>query len=291
MRLALGAAALGAADTVFGLACGGTTGRDSANLGATTSGAIADGGGDAGVDATVGDGAPQDADNGAFDVVIVYVDQILPDIGPPAPVTDSGGPMWPWPTCPPFLPGNPDGTYNDASVVNQIPAAYDNAGNVIPAPDGSACAAYPWFGTVASDSCLTNAYAGSIPGLALLPPCNWCVEAGVATAGQGAVNNTPLYTLCLQLYACIEDSGCGRLGAGTCLCGDASTTCQMRAAGPCAQEELAALNFDNTPEGIHNAQAFYTDTVASTNNPGYCASVLNQVYQAAASNTCWTGGN
>jgi hypothetical protein len=284
-RLALVAVALAAADAVLGVACGGTTGRDSSNLGATTSGSTADGGGDAGVDATLGDGAAQDADNGAFDVVILYVDQMLPDIGPPAPATDSG---WPWPSCPPFLPGNPDGTYNDASVVNQIPAAYDNAGNVIPAPDGSACATYPWLGTVAADSCMTNSCSGgpSLAAIALLPPCNWCVEAGVATAGAGLLQNATNYSLCLTLYACIQRTGCGRVGHDYCMCGDNSAACQTDASGPCAKEELAALNVDNTLETIPMAVTYFDDTTPGAANPGYCAGVLNQVYQCAAGNQC-----
>ncbi len=285
--VALSASVLGLAEILLGYACGGTTGHGPVDLSAPSVGS------DAGADATVGSTGAQDASSGAFDVAIQYVDQILPEVNAPsAPVMDASTWPWPWPECPPFIPVNADGTYNDSGTEqNQIPAAYGANGDVIPAPDGSACATYPWLGSPASDTCVV--YNGLGSG-ALLPPCNWCMEAGVATGGPGAANAQPLYSLCLTLYGCMVNSGCSYASRAFCLCGDAGPTesCEQNPTGPCAQEELAATNTDNTPQGLSSLLENYENIDPGADNPAFCGSFLNQLYQfgKSRSNPCFDAG-
>jgi hypothetical protein len=288
------AIAWGLADALLA-ACGGTTGHgpvDFAVAPETT--------GDAGItDATV---VGQDASTGAFDVAITYVDQVLPDIGPPVPVPE-GGAMWPWPTCPPFLPADMNGVPLDATALetNQIPAAYDSHGNPTPAPDGSPCASYDWLAPSVSehgqpivDQCVASNVSGGATVWPLMPLCNWCAEAGVATAGPGAIDNASLYTLCLDLYACMSESGCGQVANPNnyCLCGDASdSTCPVQANGPCKLQELAATNTDDTMSAITKLINNYANVSSALSNPYYCGSTLNAVYQYGIGNQCFPVGN
>jgi len=265
-----------AGSVLLGIACGGTNGREGLSPGGSDASLSGDSSG-------VGS-STVDLDSGAFDVVILYADRTLPDVSPPPDATGGAAEAgYPWPSCPPFIPVDSDGDPVDPTVsINQIPAAYDDAGQVIPAPDGSACAGYPWLGSTAIDSCLTSSFNGPFP---ILPPCNWCVDAGVAAAGlrQGQ----PRYAICLDLYACIIDSGCAATGSSAtdCLCGPDLGNCTMDASGPCAAPELAALeypaispdvlkNFDNTAP---NAAVFL----------GFCGGNLNSLLQATVSNGCF----
>jgi hypothetical protein len=271
--------------------CGGTTGRDGLQ---TDNGAEAGGGtADGSAMATDGSGG---SDSGTFDVVVTYADRILPDVVAPR---DSGAPVeagYPWPTCPPFLLVGPNGetTTEDGgpvpfgSEINQIPAIAVDGGE-IPAPDGSACATYGWLGSPAIDNCVTSQFAGAggAQDFSFLPPCNWCQGAGVASVGPGA--GLKLYDLCINLYVCALQTGCGALpGAAACLCGDAGATeCILDAGGPCAAEEIAALQV--APGSLEPALENYNDlTPLTLGNLGYCGSLLNSVFQNAITGACFS---
>jgi len=271
--------AVGGAGTAGAFSCGGTTGRSASEITAAAGEP----------DATVAEAGAPDVGSTTFDVVIMYADQSLPDIGPPAPVPEGGSAWpWPWPNCPAFWPWT-NGRYDDSgSELDQIPTEYDDAGNTIRAPDGSACATYPWLGSTTVDECVTSNTAGQGQyDFRILPPCNWCLEAGTATAGPGAANNDDLYTLCLDLYQCIQTTGCYQHDVISCLCGDASITdCQTGPAGPCAQEELAATNTDPTATAIHELFVYYENYAPTADNTAYCGAVLNDVYQSLLSAHC-----
>jgi hypothetical protein len=266
LGVALVAASTGGMLAAF--ACGGTSGRE--NLPPMP-----------GMDATA-DTSP-----------IAYVDRSLPELGAP-PGADGGDAGSPYPACPPFLPVacNPGTPYRgcppdspevEAGMeIDQEPAVYDDAGNPVPAPDGSACATYPWLGGVAIDHCVTaNCPVTGPQDYLLLPPCNWCVEAGISVAGPGVGLNR--YDNCMALYACMTSAGCGSNPA-SCLCGDAATaTCD--ASGPCAQQELAALE-PSTTETIAAILNRYTNYALGS--PGAtCAGALNYVYSCGQSNGCF----
>jgi hypothetical protein len=259
---ACAAAALGAA------ACGGTTGREGLALGL-----------DAAADVAARDDATIDDDSGAFDVVIQYADRILPDVAAPAEGGREAG--YPWPNCPPFIPVDQDGDPTELGMeFNQIPSAYNDAGAIVPAPDGSACAQYGWLGSTAIDECVTLTSTGlNMDDYLVFPPCNWVADAGLAAQGPGA--GLSQYANCLSLYACIIDSGCGVVDPTTCLCADCD------AAGPCAVQELAALQCPPSESVQNCAQNFYTNDPASA---GYGGAALNLVFQNAGGNGCWTAG-
>jgi hypothetical protein len=207
-RLAAGIAlVVGAGSSLF-LACGGTTGQEGLPKDDTSA-----------MDATVAPDAfvEPDLDAGLFDVTITYIDRDLPEVAVVA-ASDAAA-MYPWPNCPPFIPvdgnGNPVTLGSD---LNQIPSEYTSDGGIEPAPDGSACASYPWLGSLSLDQCVTSEYAGAAPplGFYFLPPCNWAAEAGVATAGPGA--GLSRYINCINLYQCMVDSGCGLQPSGSCIC-------------------------------------------------------------------------
>jgi hypothetical protein len=259
-----------------GVTCGGTTGREGLSSGGSDDGGALDG---------------QDLDGGGFDVLITYVDRVLPDIvAPPEGATSE---TYPWPTCAPFIPVGPDGGAVPAGAeINQIPAEYDGDGGEIPAPDGSACATYGWLGSTAVDNCLTSQASGFGMGdFPFLPACNWCADGGIASQGPGA--GLPNYMLCLNLYTCALRTGCGAAeNPSACLCGDApASECIVDAGGPCATEELAALQA--TPSAIQTALTNYTQF--DPDYDGYCGSSLNFVFQNARTNGCFLlldgGGN
>ncbi|HZU85271.1 MAG TPA: hypothetical protein VE987_20210 [Polyangiaceae bacterium] len=264
------------------VACGGTNGRedlpmDSVAGDATTVGDAADSGVAPGADAA-GDAAV-DVGNGAFDVVIVYADRELPDVGttPGAGDAEAGSA---WPNCPPFIPVRNGRPATLMTYTDQIPSDYDDAGNVVPARDGGACATYPWLGSVAADHCTTSNSGDSF---VLLPPCNWCVDAGAAVQGPHA--GEPRYSICMRLYSCMMQSGCGGNGL-TCLCGseDPTTTCPTdpHPPGPCADLEMGAL--EETPATLQDAVQNFLDTDPAFT--GSCGSLLNALFASAVSDGC-----
>ncbi len=288
------------------LMCGGTTGReDLPPLPGEDDGAVAlpvEGGADATIADGGGDASIDDsAFVGAFDVTIMYADRALPYVGAPSDAGSEAETGYPWPTCPPFVPvvfGKP--VAPGADQLDQVPGSYDDAGQlelddagrVIAAPDGSPCADYGWLGSPAVDECDTsnNAGSGSVPPI-LLPPCNWCSEAGTAGAGPSA--GAPRYDVCLNLYACMKRTGCGLAADGfdvtACLCGDASTTTCMAPQGPCGVEELAALEIatspDPTTQGAADQQSITHFTEVTPSKPFYCGSSLNALFQSAITGT------
>lgn len=273
----------------FGIAfsCGGTTGREDLPITAAQ------------LDATVSDAdADADLDSGEFDVVIQYADQKLPDVVQP-PAGDGGAEAgYPWPNCPPFIaigangeplvPVGPNGAPLSveeggvipiSSAADEIPAAYDSTGAVVAAPDGSACATYGWLGSVAIDECMTP-FTFQV-GVIMFPPCNWCVDAGIATQGPG--EGLPRYENCLNLYACIMSSGC--YTNRSCLCTTGVSECEFDASGPCATEELASLEQPTTSTGILDALENFSDITQGdiTFNGG----VLNWIFEHAESLECF----
>jgi hypothetical protein len=259
----------GTGGLVAASSCGGTTGRD--NLPPVP-----------GMDATA-DTSP-----------ITYADRELPDLGAP-PSADGGEAGYPWPTCPPFLPVFcPSGfdcplgsmVVEAGMEVDQEPATYDDAGNIVLALDASACADYGWFGgNTQIDHCVTANWQPPMPDYGAFPPCSWCAEAGPATGGPG-VGYGKLQN-CILLYECMESTGCARDPRGVsegCLCGDASSA-NCTGSGPCGMAELAALERTSNAMGILDALKNFANT--SMNDPGWCGGRLNTVYQTAQSNNCF----
>jgi len=267
------AAALAAAGAGVAFACGGTTGRE--GLTAVGPGTV---------DATVADsgdaGADSGLDAGDFDVPVLYADRALPDVEAP-PEGGAADASAGLPACPPFLPVR-GGQVVTIGERDQVPSVYAPDGSVTFAPDGSACASYGWLGSPAIDECVTGSGHTSGSGFIWLPPCNWCSEAGVALQGPGAGNQR--YDLCMALYACIEKSGCGS-NVGTCLCGtaDPTTTCQKQPPGPCATEEMAALEELST--SVQDALLNYT--ALGSGFLGNCGSTLNYVYVSGQNSGCF----
>ncbi len=272
--------------------CGGTTGHEG-----LPSLATGPGGDDAGADGTVqGDAdatVSADLDAGWFDVGISYADRVLLDIGAPG---DAGGGTaqdgstgYPWPTCPPYAPIGPNGVLvtDPTQAIDLVPAQYDNAGNVlvndagipVPFPDGGACGTYPWLGSQAADECVTSQ---SDFAYVVLPPCNWCVDAGTARQGPGA--GLDRYDVCMKLYACMMKTGCGANGhPAYCLCGDDNVHCD--AGGPCAQEELAALESPD-PSALSSTILNYKTLDPQT--VGFCGHALNNVFSVGVQLGCFT---
>jgi hypothetical protein len=213
---------------------------------------------------------------------------------------DGGEAGYPWPNCAPNLPvscisltpGCPPGSpvAEAGQEIDQEPAIYDDAGNIIPAPDGSACATYPWLGSTAIDKCTTANWSPPTPDISAFPPCNWCLEAGTATAGPGV--GVGRYLNCILLYECMVSTGCAAnpTGVQACLCGDAAVT-NCTGSGPCGTAELTALERANSTAGIQDAlQNFENGTTTDQHgamNPGYCAGSLNYVYQIGQSYKCF----
>jgi hypothetical protein len=262
------------------LSCGGTTGHEGLSSG-TDIGADADS-----FDATTSDDAAVDA--GTFDVGIAYATRELPDVTAPgqADALEAG---YPWPNCPPFVPVTSRGRPTpEGTEVDQVPASFDDAGQVllddagrvVPAPDASTCGGYGWLGSVQVDECTTQANAGSGAPPILLPPCNWCADAGVA--GAGSMAGTPLYDLCLDLYQCLRSTACyiakgSSQSVGPCLCGD-SPVAACTPTGLCAAQELAALQYTSDPMSVQAALNHLLTTAAG---PSSCAASLNQLFQDA----------
>jgi hypothetical protein len=326
--------ALIAVAALASVACGGTTGRQN-SLGANggdpisdaTAGADAgslDGGADA--DATLGDDSLY---TGAFDVVIPYADRALPDVmavpeGGSA-VDVSSGP----PSCPPFIPldqvgrvvspdkwGNglppgytpiddaggtlaldPDGGTVMVRPADEVPADFGGDGGITFALDGSACATWPWLGTVAADECLTRVAQGPSPHALFtapfLPPCNWAADAGVAV--QGSRTGDSRYKICIDLYQCIMRTRCflGTLGGtnpapnpGACFCGDLTgnpagvSDCVVHPHGPCLAEELAGLELPGQDPASQAATAIGEFGRLSPIGPGFAARWLNAIFIA-----------
>jgi len=276
IRSLFAVAFMGAGAASLAFACGGTTGREDLPAQASP-GAV-----DASVDATLDTDAEEDT--GAFDVGITYVDQVLPEIN--APPSNDAASGYPWPSCPPFIP-----VLNGVQVplgqeLDQIPASYDDAGDAEPAPDGSPCATYGWLGSTSIDDCLTSQASGGPGDYIFLPPCNWCAEAGVAVQGAGA--GISQYTLCLELYECIAQTGCGTEARGTdCICGDASgPACVTSPAGPCFAQEMAALQYPTSQ--VQMALTNFENDAPSF--LGYCAGALNNLYVTADTIGCYAAG-
>jgi hypothetical protein len=274
------AGALCSAAALGWLACGGTTGHEDLPVEQGPGGAdatVADGGVTA--DATVEAG--DEGDFGAFDADIMYADQVLPEVNAAPPMTDAGEAGYPWPNCPPFIPVRNGKPTTLAAANSEIPADYAADGAVVAAADGSVCASYGWLGSTSVDQCaVVNGY-GTDTDNPLLPPCNWCVDAGVAVQGPQAGRSR--YLNCLDLYACMVSTGCGSI-ATTCLCGSQDTVdCEsnMNPSGPCATQELASLEEVASQAGaVQMAILNYTDV---TN----CAGALNNVFETAAQYSCF----
>jgi hypothetical protein len=276
LRTVVAASCVGS--VALGYACGGTTGREGLSAPAQDASVVAD--------STV------DLDSGAFDVAILYADRVLPDVAARPPASDAAGAAeagYPWPNCPPFIDVDSDGDPVDPSeAINQIPAAYDDAGLAVPAPEGSPCAEYPWLGSTTNDNCLTTQGDPTALPLFPLPPCNWCVDAGLAAAGSG--KGQPRYDLCLALYACVAETGCATNGQGgnPCLCGSSPTGCSLDASGPCAAQELAALEYPTISQDV--LLNFSNNAPNAAGFLGFCAGNFNFVLQTAASNGCLEAG-
>jgi hypothetical protein len=274
------------ASIVFGaccglaFACGGTSGMPEQ---ATPPGgqAALDGGLDATVEIDAAEASTPAPDAGLFDVAIQYADQNLPEVTAPP----EGGPApRPWPDCPPFLPVDDTDTPTSLPYADhQDPSEWDG-GVAVLAPDGSACASYPWLGSTAIDRCVI---AGQPSGAIWLPPCNWCVDAGAAA--QGTREGDQRYQICLDLYACIVGSGCatGSGAAQACLCGtESSAKCvgDPSPPGPCAAQEMAAL--EELPGSTGDALMHFT-AVPPTTFLGVCGSTMNEVMQLGYTNHCF----
>jgi hypothetical protein len=253
-------------------ACGGTTGRE--ELPPMT-----------GMDAAAPDTSP-----------ITYVDRTLPDLGAPTSTVDGGEGGNPWPSCPGFLPvscgvGSPFyGCPPDAMVVeagmevDQEPSVYDDAGNLVIASDASACATYPWMGSVAIDKCTTSQCTFGPGTYSFLPPCNWCADAGNAKSGPGVGRSK--YSNCMALWECMQSTGCGASGATACLCGEAGTG-ECDASGPCAAAEFASLEPSPTDTIAQILAGRYFSYDLTNPVTGNCGGALNFVYRCGEQSNCF----
>jgi hypothetical protein len=256
----LALASASAAYAIALVACGGTTGHEGLTIPDSDSGA----------DATLDAG-------GGFDVNIMYVDRLLPDlyVAPMEAGGDGGG----LPNCPPDLPvlvpldeaGNPqflNGPYTvnpEASTlmfppvgtaVYEVPAVWIDDGGEDLAPDGSACATQVWLGTTACDLCMKetlggvggNPWYGEYGNTAILPPCSDLAEAGLAVAGPGA--NKPRQDLCRAAFDCIVTTRCfeGASG-GTCLCKTGDQCAMVGLTGACGSAIQAASEQQGSSPG------------------------------------------
>jgi hypothetical protein len=297
-------------------ACGGTTGRqgDSAQ---TSGGPDASVVGESHLDA----GVTYDAD--LFDVNIPSANRPLPDTGAPGDggAADGQGGAG-YPNCPPWLPVDGTGNVLDASdpatelaTVNFVPADYTADGGIEPAvvlsangtvqytadggveatPAGATCASYPWLPQF-STSCLLYQFVGSYA-YPPEPPCNWAV--GKAAAGPGAGRER--HDVCMDLYACIQASGCWRhmtSALGYCFYGDAgSVGANMGVpilSGACTSEMQAAfevpdLTKANVTSILNNFDVFYDPLYGTENHgtltaPSYGAA-LNDLYYEGVTGT------
>jgi hypothetical protein len=272
-------------------ACGGTTGRPDTGETPPPTGEPPDGG----MDSTVIPPTPI-PDAGLFDVVIQYADRILPDVNAPSEGGSAAG--YPWPNCPAWekvnaagvvIPGSRPGTwivteYDDTGMV-----AIDDAGTPVPAPDGSPCATYPWYGSAASDQCI-SAVGYHLGDPARLPPCSWCADAG--TVMQGSRLGDQRFTVCEDLYLCMVNSGCAASGdSQSCLCGtESSAVCQAdhNPPGPCASQEMAAL--EEIPGDTSDALQNYFSLIGSS-ALGVCGSELNSIIDLGNDNQCFPPGD
>jgi hypothetical protein len=278
-------AALVVAVMVGAVMCGGTTGTEDLPAVMTSNPAALDASIDSAVDATLGD----TPDAGFFDVEITYTERTLPDVAAPT-VTGDAAAGYPWPNCPPWVPVTFRGLVAPSYDMSYalIPAQYDDAGDVlvddagraVPFPDGSACATYPWLGSTAADSCVAN---GATWNFSPLPVCNWCVDAGVTL--QGPLSGQDRYGVCAQLYECMTRTGCGQNHSpGYCLCGLDEAHCD--AGGPCALEELSALESLSDPASLAMTTSNYTGIDPQT--PGNCGRALNAVFLTGVNGGCFT---
>jgi hypothetical protein len=225
-------------------------------------------------------------DTGAFDVDIQYADRSLPDVSAPPEggATEAGAGL---PNCPPWIPvdmhGNPVDIM-DPSIATLIPSDYAADGGVVPAVPGGACATYPWYPFPEPGFVEWWAMNNGKP-LVPLPPCNWALDAGVAQAGTQAGQSR--YELCMQLYTCIQNTGCwsGALN-NACLCdsSDAGATCRQGGAppnGPCAAQEVAGFEVtaDTKSPTTYILLNFLDPNRVGPGSPPYInASLLNYVY-------------
>lgn len=265
-----GALLMAAGSLTFYAACGGTNGHE--DLPMTAAGSV---------DATLEDASDDVSDDlGFFDVDIQYADQVLPDVVAPPDGGDAEAGS-PFPSCPPFIPVNAVGAPVPLAIEDhESPSAYDDAGAIELAPDGSVCQGYGWLGSTSIDSCTTEV-TGS--GFIQLPPCNWCSDAGIAVQGSGA--GVARYQLCMDLYACIAQSGCGP-EISSCLCGTENTVAcssDSNPPGPCASQEMASLEelTGSTLDALMNYTALDPSFL------GICGSRLNAVYANGASGDCF----
>lgn len=282
---------------MIALACNGTTGREGLSTG--TGADPQDGGTDS--------AAEDDQSTGAFDVTITYADRVLPDIGAPVRTADGGGggdSGSPWPNCPPFIPVDNNGVPTDiGDSVTEVSADYSDSGidgsDEVPALDGSACATYGWLGSTKADSCVVKGISSGWDFFAL-PPCNWCVDAGLAAQGPG--QGQPRYDLCIALYQCIQQSGCattpnnvGLAQPANCLCGDAglgdnciTVVSGGGTPGPCTTQELSALEYPAS--SVQDALKNFQSPSLPVPDQGSCGAPLNRVYQSYVTNKCSPDG-
>jgi hypothetical protein len=291
MCLVLALAAFWSGGAAGALSCGGSTGRE--GLQTSSGSGIGEDGAAPMPDATVSAN-----DSGlitdTFDVQIGMAspDRLLPEVQAPemtetgAGAPDGGGPPW---QCPAFLGESashrPVGWGGPGVPNSEIPSDYNDAGNIVPARDGSICATYPWLGSPAIDSCAATGAQTTEP---LLPPCEVCEDGGGIATG-GSMAGASRYSLCQALYECQIRTGCGASPAGVsyCICGnDPDCISSTSPSGPCAQEELAA--FEVNPQEQGAVATLLSNLIAlSPTYTYFCASSLNAVWAQGSFNNCY----
>ncbi len=290
----LAVSVLSAVLLVGGVACGGTTGHETLPTGPV--GAPDDATVDAADDGGSADASPADATlgdesiyTGTFDVLIPNADRALPDVqaipeaGEAAEGAVASGP----PNCPPFIPVTvDDGGYHVVPLgqeSDQLPSDFAADGSVSFASPDSACATYPWLGSLATDDCVSMG-GTSFGGITTpwLPPCNWAEEAGIATQGSGA--GTSLRDLCLAYYECAIRTTCflpadeapGILPILRCFCGlgVSAQACSLAPNGPCVEPMLAAFNLPDDP--VKEAPTVLGEITTPSTSAGALGWVLKQ---------------
>jgi hypothetical protein len=287
------------------LMCGGTTGREGLPALQSPDATMAT----PAATATTDDGGDSSVYTNTFDVALQYVDQALPEAAPPQDGGSGAEAGAAFPNCPPFLNVDSTGHILDPNDPNSLSNAqaelasdYAPDGSIMLALDGSACATYPWLGSVTVDKCVAQGpnpaqlgLGSSVPeAFDLLPPCNWAVDSGIAGQGPGAGRDR--YDICMDLYRCLMSTRCyvnpmnNSAGLLECLCtvppGDLvpgapptafHTDCLKSAQGPCMNEELAAMELGGTVQAaLMNAFATWTQP---SHGPGFEGFDLNELFQ------------
>ena len=279
-----------AASAILLAACGGTTGREDLPMESTFDDAAVsanDGDGDAAIDATLGDAGADDG-SGAFDVVILYADRVLPDVSPPPPAPPDAGADAALTGLQPCTAagqtdcvaceGNAVGAENSGGICTPTEAVLvqfdiqQGLANDAGASPGSSCY-----------SCLYN--SGCIDDTQYPDTGHECEDlpAGSFTSGSGTTAS--LDALCLATLRCVLGTDCAATNGGldNCYCGPAGgSPSQCPANGPATNGACKGPETDGfiaMPNDATNTLKNFADTTEPSG-------MANQIIICAQASSC-----